>query len=135
MKETTRRWLELAQEDLKMVELASREARGGAAFHLQQAAEKLIKALLEDEFDAPPPKIHDLAQLLDRLPADNLFKYEFDRYVELTPAVEVWRYPGLKGPWPEPPDSSTIETTFEELVHLRLVIEEWLEAKSLGILP
>lgn len=41
-----------------------------AAYHCQQAAEKLVKALLVS-LDIVPPKIHDIEVLLRLVPSDN----------------------------------------------------------------
>lgn len=135
MKKTMWRWLELAQEDLDAVELLNREVPGIAVYHLHQAAAKLLKALLEDEFDAPPPRTYNLAQLSDSLPADSLFKHEFKRFAYLAPVVAAWCYPRLEKSAPELPDADAIEAIRLELADLRLLIQECLEVANSGILP
>ena len=58
-------WLQKAAEDEKVVSIL--KGAGGpwsiAAYHVQQAAEKFIKAALV-EAGVAPPKTHDLPQLL-----------------------------------------------------------------------
>lgn len=61
----TRAWLRRSQGDLRAAEidLAARPALlGDAAFHCQQAAEKVMKAFLTWH-DAPFRRTHDLAEL------------------------------------------------------------------------
>lgn len=58
------RWLEFADEDLAMAELAlERGIYRQACFHAQQAAEKALKAFLEAR-SGTHPKSHSLEQLL-----------------------------------------------------------------------
>lgn len=70
MTEVVDGWLDLARRDARVGEgllgLGEIEA---AAFHVQQAAEKLIKALLIEQH-IMPPRVHDLARLLSLLPTD-----------------------------------------------------------------
>ncbi|MDR3689896.1 MAG: HEPN domain-containing protein [Fimbriimonas sp.] len=63
------RWVEKAVEDEDVVALI-RTNRGPwsiAAYHIQQAAEKYIKAVLV-EAGIAPPKTHDLPQLISLVP-------------------------------------------------------------------
>lgn len=65
------RWLSMACGDLATAEAAQADWRVPArnvAFHAQQAVEKALKAALVLEGKAAP-KMHDLDQLRDRLPA------------------------------------------------------------------
>ena len=57
-------WLERADEDLRLAEriLADIDFSASAAFHCQQAAEKMAKAVLV-AFRADYPRIHDIAEL------------------------------------------------------------------------
>ena len=69
MKPATREWVGKGEHDY----LAAGELHGSrirlpdqVCFHCQQAAEKYLKALLE-ELNQPVPKTHDLELLLDQL--------------------------------------------------------------------
>lgn len=88
-------WLERAVEDEQVVAIL--KAAGGpwgiAAYHVQQAAGKRIKAALVSAGVAPP-KTHDLPQLLSLLPGSTI-----PEDVELAAAMTsafAWltRYPG-----------------------------------------
>ena len=133
MKGVVRSWLDLAKEDLTMVGLVGGEIPRGAWFHLQQAAEKLIKALLEDCRGVPPPKIHSIERLEACLPDTNPFKYEFSKFACLTAAATTWRYPGLEEPPLSTPDAAEIESVRKELFDMLLMVEAWLEAKAAGL--
>lgn len=87
-------WLDKAAEDEQVV--AALRVAGGpwaaAAYHLQQAAEKLVKAALVEQ-GTPPPRTHDLPDLLGRfsgaVPAD------VDQAgASLTMYAWITRYPG-----------------------------------------
>ncbi len=91
-----RRWLVIVDEDIDVAIAASRIQRPGAsAYHVQQAAEKLVKALLVLAGEAFR-RTHDmddlLAPLLRAYPA-------FAGYAEVVRPLSIWgvayRYPGL----------------------------------------
>lgn len=66
MTSMTREWVRKAEADLGHVDLAVRGRRrlyDGICFHCQQAAEKYLKALLQ-EAGQPIPRTHDLLALL-----------------------------------------------------------------------
>lgn len=71
MKPTTREWLEIAAEDL---DTAQAMLNGGrylyAGFQAQQAAEKALKAVIQEAVRVPP-KIHDLEALAERAGLDD----------------------------------------------------------------
>jgi HEPN domain-containing protein len=96
MKQLTQEWLDIADSDLQVAELALAH-RGPAAaicFHSQQAAEKCLKALLEERVGSPP-RLHSLPQLLaecERLDASLATLRPLAR--QLNPYSVAARYPG-----------------------------------------
>lgn len=60
------------------------------AYHCQQAAEKLVKAVLVANGIAPP-RTHDIDTLVAALPAD--VAGGLDRLVDFTPYATAFRYP------------------------------------------
>jgi HEPN domain-containing protein len=71
MKKTTREWVGKAEDDYRTAELlaqSSEPLHDQLCFHCQQAAEKNLKALLE-ELGLSVEKTHELEDLLDRLRA------------------------------------------------------------------
>lgn len=62
MKDQAKQWLLLAEEDLKVSQIILKEAiYSQVCFHSQQAAEKLLKALIEEK--QAVPKEHRLLKL------------------------------------------------------------------------
>ncbi|MDE0426976.1 MAG: HEPN domain-containing protein [Candidatus Poribacteria bacterium] len=98
-------WVEKAEEDYSIAELArqaSRPFHNSICFHAQQCIEKYLKAWLQ-EADVPVPRTHDLEELLaliePTLPAWAQWQPDFKRITEY--AVDS-RYPG---------DSATADDT------------------------
>jgi len=88
-------WLSKAREDELVVELILR-ADGPwamAAYHLQQVAEKSLKALLV-HFQIAPPRSHDLGFLLGRLHQISPPEEVFVAADEVSAYAWVTRYPG-----------------------------------------
>lgn len=87
-------WLDKAAEDEQVV-AALRVAAGpwsAAAYHVQQAAEKFIKAALVEQ-GTPPPRTHDLPDLLGRFSAG--VPVDVDQAAaSLTMYAWITRYPG-----------------------------------------
>jgi HEPN domain-containing protein len=103
-----RRWLEVADRDIRAAEACLDRVPEAAAFHCQQAAEKLIKGLLVLA-QVPFRKTHDLEALRDLAAAQfGDLAAEIDRLVPLTDWGHVFRYPdiGDNEPVPSPTDLS-----------------------------
>lgn len=98
MKAATRDWIQKAEADyLAAIDLARRRKQplpDTVCFHCQQAAEKYLKACLE-EVAVKFPKTHDLESLLSlRLPFAPLLSALTPAAKRLTPFGVVIRYPG-----------------------------------------
>src|SRR5580658_4017491 len=82
-----RRWLAIVEEDIDVAIAAARLSRRGAsAYHVQQAAEKLIKALLVLAAE-PFRRTHDLDDLAARLP---LIYPQFAVQAEAVRHLSIW---------------------------------------------
>lgn len=96
-----KRWLEKADHDRRAAELTLREARpitDIAAFHCQQAVEKLLKAYLVYRRHAFE-KIHDLEELVDQCARhDATFAELRDRVRPVSAYAVRFRYPGPTDP-------------------------------------
>jgi HEPN domain-containing protein len=97
-----RRWLLIVEEDLDVAAAALRlPRRGASAYHLQQAAEKLIKALLVLAGE-PFRRTHDLDDLVARLrPIYPAFAAKAEAVRHLSVWGIAYRYPSLED-LPEP---------------------------------
>lgn len=99
MKRETRKWILKAEEDWE----GAREQIGRkpplrdlACFHCQQAAEKHLKALLQ-ESGVAVPKTHDLEDLLGLLLPHDATLAPLRRILRsLTRYAVVYRYPGVR---------------------------------------
>jgi HEPN domain-containing protein len=97
MKRQTAQWVLKAEEDWQgACELAGRKPplRDLACFHCQQAAEKYLKALLQN-VGAVVPKTHDLEDLLDLLLPHEATLAPLRRILQsLSHYAVEYRYPG-----------------------------------------
>ena len=125
-----RRWLEKAHHDTRTVEVAidlTVPIPDTAAFHCQQAAEKLLKAYLfwkGFEFE----RIHDLRTLtLDCCTLDEAFRAWVDRLSPLTNYGVRYRYPG--------PNDPTVDEVRDALAIVREVWDFVIARLPAGIWP
>lgn len=94
MKPTTVEWLEIAAEDLDAAEAMLRSGRYlYAGFEAQQAAEKALKAVLQ-EAARVPPKIHNLVTLARDAGVD--VQELLDRLATLSAYYIATRYPEVR---------------------------------------
>jgi HEPN domain-containing protein len=114
-------WLAIAREDVRVVQAClalDPPARGVAAYHCQQAAEKLVKGLLVAAA-VPFRKTHDMDELADQAAS------RYPDCPDLLDAVRpltVWgfayRYPGIEDisePVPDEPELRRILGVLERL--------------------
>ena len=98
MKRQTAKWVQKAEADWEVAhKLAGENAppRDIVCFHCQQAAEKYLKALLQ-ESGLVVPKIHDLADILELLlPGDATLGRLRRKAGSLTRYAVQYRYPGM----------------------------------------
>lgn len=111
------RWLSRVEDDLEMVAAGVERGRlRPAAFHVQQAAEKLLKALLVLA-GAAVPKTHDLDRLIRLAGADRALPASAaDQLAALTSWATIGRYPE-----PEEDIAPTAEEIAEALGLLRML--------------
>jgi len=99
MKRHTAQWVLKAEEDIesaKALAAQSKPKRDAACFHCQQAAEKYLKALLQ-ELGAAVPRTHDLEALIDLLLAHDPGLAPLRRSVaSLTKYAVEYRYPSMR---------------------------------------
>ena len=92
-------WFRFAKADLAVASMPLPE--GGLyeqlCFHAQQAAEKSLKALLV-QMGIPFPKTHNIAHLIDLLPAFVQRSPELLASAGLTVYATIFRYPGEAEP-------------------------------------
>ena len=117
--DATASWLKIVDEDLRQVVNNLRgplPSPAGAAYHCQQAAEKLVKDALV-KAGLAFPKTHDIAALVGLLPAQHRLKDKFRNCEKLTPFGVAYRYPA-EDEW-EIPSAEAIETWRKEIETVR----------------
>ncbi len=122
-------YLEDAEQELVAVDrLLAPPANRLAAFHLQQAAEKLVKAVrLARGLQAT--KEHRLEILLNDLPEDDRWRVEFESFVSLGAYATAYRYPtptGTRKPGPPAAEMASVAHA------LRLLLERLRQEVTSG---
>ena len=115
-------WLNVADDDLRQVTNnlhGPMPSLSGAAYHRQQAAEKLVKAVLV-QAGLSFPKTHDIAALVGLLPNGHRLKTALKVLEKLTPYGVAYRYPA-EDEWEVPP-AATIENWKSEIQTIRATL-------------
>ena len=98
-----------------------------AAFHVQQASEKLAKAALVVH-EIRPSKTHDIGELVDALPERFPLKVRFVALDRFSEYAVIFRYPGERRP--AIPSVGEVKTWIGEIEVLKAEFERWLAARS-----
>jgi HEPN domain-containing protein len=124
-------FLALAREDLAVAgELLAGHGRA-AAFHLQQAAEKLIKAVLTLEGIAFP-RSHQLGALAALLPEEHAWRADLMALDHLTSHATALRYPLPGGGLPLDPTKADLAASLRQIAALLDALEPWCRARLPG---
>jgi HEPN domain-containing protein len=129
----TGEWLEKVRRDL----VVARKACEGddavpdqAAYHVQQAAEKLTKAALV-ALQKRPRKGHEIGEFAKRLPTTFVLRERFLALGRFTKFVWVHRYPGEAGAPAEPePSPAEALAWIAEIEFLKADFERWLQERE-----
>lgn len=122
--EIAKRWLEHARADLDTAWSAIRGPRAqpaNAAYFVQQAAEKLIKALLVYH-GIEPPRLHDLGRLAALLPDRDTLKPQLAALHRFSAFAVAYRYPGGASQ-DDPPRADEVDAWIVEREGLLAAIE------------
>ena len=106
-KERLRALLYLAEQDTDAAKLLAAHGNHYAAYHCQQAAEKLIRALLL-RHDIEPGLDHHLDVLIGKLPDGEPWKARLTPLHKYTPYATTYRYATSGGRVPASPDSAGV---------------------------
>jgi len=117
--EVVRAWLASAAHDLRAIRgclHGPEPTPTAAAFHCQQAAEKLVKAVLVSA-GIHPPRSHDIGALLDLLGESHALYARLLPLARFTPYSWVFRYPAAAPTESaaEPPSAEEVARWLEEL--------------------
>lgn len=117
-------WLETVERDLR----SARKCLDGddpvpetAAFLCQQAAEKLVKAVMILH-GIEPRKQHDIGDLIAALPAAAVARYRLAPLAELTEYAFAFRYADWRGPAVAVPAPADLAARIEEMARIRAMV-------------
>ncbi|HAZ03456.1 MAG: hypothetical protein A2W90_16515 [Bacteroidetes bacterium GWF2_42_66] len=129
MREITKKWLEAASLDIESITLIIENDRlsGHVAFHAQQAIEKSLKSLIEENGDRVP-KVHSLSKLFALCSAYIDIQVDEDLIIALDSLYIESRYPGEFGLLPEgKPSGKQAQLFFNYASKVYLAIKNKLE--------
>jgi len=110
-------FLQLAEEELLAAGLLVEQAPRQAAYHCQQSAEKIARAILTDA-DVAFGIGHNLARMAAALPEDHAWIEKIRDLDRHSPAATRYRYPSLAGKLFESPNAQRVKKDIAELTHL-----------------
>jgi len=125
----TEEWLEAAQRDLWAAMGCLRAAvvvADRAAFHVQQASEKLAKAALI-AYGLTPERTHDIGEVVAAVPEDFPLRVRLAALDRFSAYAVVFRYPGEQRP--NVPSVPEVEMWIKEIEVLKADFEAWLGAR------
>ena len=96
-----------------------------AIFHVQQAAEKLTRAVCEGE-NLAVGRTHNIGQAAAMLPDGHVFKEDLLGLDNLSAAATAWRYPSPGGRMSADPDPIEVTATLTDIEALLPEIRDWL---------
>jgi len=131
MREITKNWLEAASLDLENITLILENARltGHVAFHAQQAIEKSLKALIEENGDRVP-KVHSLSKLFALCSTYIDIQINEDLITALDSLYIESPYPGEFGLLPEgKPTGKQAQLFFNDASEVYRAVKNKLESK------
>src|SRR5262245_9340530 len=99
--------LHLADQDIEAAELLAAKGNHYAGYHCQQAAEKLLKALLLHHGIEAGVE-HQLYVLVERLPEGNPWRQALQPFLKYSSFATAFRYPTPGGRIPSAPDRSDV---------------------------
>ncbi len=110
-------FLQLATEELRVATGLVEDAPRQCAYLLQQAAEKIARAILTAA-DVQFGPGHNLGQMAGALPDDHPWKKKIRRLNKHSPAATRYRYPTPEGRLLEPPGTRRLARDVRELTDL-----------------
>lgn len=125
MIDPARSFFVIAKDDLIAAKLLAEGVPRIAAFHVQQTAEKLLKAMLSAlriEFG----RHHNIDLLAGKLPEDHPLRPNFREFSPFTPYGAQHRYPSPTYIAPPAPSREDLMEALRDLERLVLEVDDWL---------
>lgn len=118
-------FLKAAERDIAGIERLLPELPDLAAFHAQQAVEKLARVVCLHE-GLPDLRTHDIARITEQLAQEHPLRKNFNKLDRLTGAATAWRYPDAEGEFPKSPEPSEIRAVLKQIKNMQAEIRDWL---------
>lgn len=134
MSDRAESFIVLARKDLDLARMVSTKDPGNAAFHLQQAAEKLVKAVLDIEGIASGAT-HHIGALAALLPSDHVFRPDFASFDRFSSFATSTRYPMPGGGLPRLPAKDFLAEGISDVASLVDEIEDYRRERKTGMRP
>lgn len=122
-------YLQIAREDLLAARQLAPVVPRASAYHLQQAAEKLVKAILAAE-NIHPTAEHNIGQLVARLPSGHDWKADLLDLDGLSQYATAYRYPTERGGVAPPPERTVLDRYAELIAALAEEVTGWCEERT-----
>ena len=116
----------LASDDLRSAELLLERVPRLAAYHLQQAAEKIAKALLVHD-GVDPQRVHQIGRLAHELGSGHPLRPRLLELDRLTVYGTEMRYPQPSGRLPKPPGEDGLRKDAEAVSALHKAARAYLK--------
>lgn len=122
-------YFRVLREDIEAARRLTEGVPRASAFHLQQAAEKLVKALLSAE-GIHVGTAHDIGELVGRLPDGHEWKADLAELDYLSRFATAYRYPSPSGRVAPPPPPTELERFIALIATLADDAEEWCATRN-----
>jgi HEPN domain-containing protein len=129
MSDAVASFIALARDDLEVARKLIDDHPRSAAFHVEQAAEKLLKAVLTAESIIFSANHHQLGKLAEALPADHVWRADLMAFDAYTTYATATRYPRPGGGMPRTPTKDVIDAAIKTVSSLVGEIEDWCREK------
>jgi HEPN domain-containing protein len=130
VKEAAASFIALAKEDLAVARKLLADHPRHSAFAIEQAAEKLLKAVLTTEGIVFSASHHQLGRLAELLPAEHLWRADLMAFDSYTSYATATRYPRPGGGMPQVPSREILEAGMKEVASLVGEIEDWCRERG-----
>ncbi|MCY3852594.1 MAG: HEPN domain-containing protein [Gammaproteobacteria bacterium] len=120
-------FLKAAERDIAGIERLLPDLPDLAAFHAQQAVEKLARAVRLHE-GLPDLRTHDITRITEQLAQEHPLRKSFIKLGSLTGAATAWRYPDAAGKFPKTPEPREIQAALKQIKSTEAEIRDWLSA-------
>jgi HEPN domain-containing protein len=130
VKEAVASFIALAKEDLAVARKLLAAHPRHSAFSIEQAAEKLLKAVLTTEGIPFTAGHHQLGRLAELLPAEHMWRADLMAFDSYTSFATATRYPKPGGGMPQIPSRDVLEAGLKDVSSLVGEIEDWCREKG-----